>query len=457
MVVICAPVFVSCAKDEIPASPVLEAEPISKDEPKLESKQLQLTEEEIGSIPVIKIETQNGVLPYDKENYINCSFKIENCENEEDNFEVSMKENWKDKDSVGIRLRGNSTLELGLQLGKSPYRIKFDKKKSLFGLEANKSWVLLADYIDQSSIRNYTAFHLASLIAKGYEENGTSWFVPTAHHVVLYVNGQCKGLYLLCEQIDEKVGRTAVETQNDLNPELNEIAFLVEMDHLALDEGKYGIKTYQVEGMPQPIEIKWPEFEEENNPEFNLIVEYLETVFYLLENGGTKVVSFSENPVALDDLIEEQTFIDWYLVNEIMMNMDSYWKSVYFYKSKDGKLKMGPVWDFDYSMHTWLGSPNIDKTNIPYLIKDSNAIIGNWIKDDKVWNKFCERWDEIKHFVLETVQHLKTYKKEIQSIGTKQAEFYYDDESLFTDYYELARLFLLDRYTFLDSYFTERE
>ena len=61
------------------------------------------------NMPIVEINTQNKVLPYNKEDYINCSFKISNCDNDEYNFEVEMKDKYGEEDSVGIRLRGNST------------------------------------------------------------------------------------------------------------------------------------------------------------------------------------------------------------------------------------------------------------------------------------------------------------------------------------------------------------
>ena len=92
-----------------------------------------------------------------------------------------------------IRLRGNSTYDFV----KKPYRIKFDQKYSLFGLEKAKSWVLLADYLDPSTLHNYAALTLA----------GTSEyldFVPTPHKVNLYFNGEYAGIYTLCEQVQEQ-------------------------------------------------------------------------------------------------------------------------------------------------------------------------------------------------------------------------------------------------------------
>ena len=177
-------------------------------------------------LPTIDIKTEKGKLPKDKENYVNCSFKISNCENEKYNIEIKMAEKYGSKDSVGIRLRGNSTSKLP----KKPYRIKFGDEQEILGLTEAKSWVLLADYFDYSNMKNYTAFNFAKKL-------NNMDFAPSANHVALFLNGDFKGLYLLTEQMDEKEGRTNVEPEVDFTAEDKEFPFLIEMDRSASKEG----------------------------------------------------------------------------------------------------------------------------------------------------------------------------------------------------------------------------
>ena len=84
-----------------------------------------------GGIPLIKIKTDDGKFPQDKENYVDGTLEI--VEEKGSNKVIF------DKADMGVRLRGNSTLECP----KKAFRIKFDKKQSLFELPAAKSWVLL--------------------------------------------------------------------------------------------------------------------------------------------------------------------------------------------------------------------------------------------------------------------------------------------------------------------------
>lgn len=98
--------------------------------------------------------------------------------------------------------RGNTTWAWQ----KKPYAIKLKKNKEtanegteVLGMPAHRRWVLLANLIDKSMIRNSVAFMLAETVYS----TGKSDYVwtPRGHSVELVLNGEHKGNYLLCEQI----------------------------------------------------------------------------------------------------------------------------------------------------------------------------------------------------------------------------------------------------------------
>lgn len=414
------------------------------------------------NIPLIEINTEGSSLPHDKDNYVNCSFEISNCENEEDNFKIKMADNYGDENSVGIRLRGNSTF---IQK-KKPYRIKFDEKQSLFGLKKNKSWVLLADYLDQSKIRNYTAFSIANGIIDTLPEED-QYFAPTGHHVALVINGQYKGLFLLCEQMDENSGRANVKDDKafeDISSQ-TDFPFFVEMDAKAFLEGKTGVDNFYIDSVSgfQSVEIKYPELDERGATEnsdkvFDYIYEYMNAVCKLIKDGGATTVSFRENPVSLDDLVDINSFVDYYLVNEIMLNEDSKWKSIYFSKTTDGLLKIGPVWDFDFSMAEGFELPYdksyIETANNLHIARGS-TIFYNLFENESFYTAVAVRFDEIKHVILEVAEDLKTYKEKIDAVALIDAELWYGKtgEFQFDMQYDYVRLYLQDRYTYLDTVF----
>ncbi len=413
-------------------------------------------------LPIIEINTENNQLPKTKEDYLNCSFSISNCENENYNFSVSMKDSVDEENSVGIRLRGNSTK----LLKKQPFRIKFDKKQSLLGLKKNKSWVLLADYLDPSYIKNYTAFTLAN-------EFDELDFSPTPNHVALIINGEFKGLYLLCEQIDENSGRVDVKkdilsadeyallSEKDKEDAINideatEFPFLVEMDRNAHLEGITGVDNFKVKDF-YPVEIKYPESDERGRTKtsdkvYDYINEYINAVFTTLKTGESVSVSFRSSPVSFTDLVDVDSLVDYYLVNEIMHNSDNAWGSIYLHKEEDDKLKFGPVWDFDWSMSkVFDGGDSISEIECASeltLLKKSK-IYQKAFKNEQIYQELQQRFNEKKQAILSVAKSLSQYKNKIEKIAKIDAKMWHGKQSgLEFDY---VRLFLFDRYEYLDS------
>ena len=403
-------------------------------------------------IPIIEVNTKKSKEPENKTDYVECSVKISNTENQEHLLSVDM-------GNAGIRLRGNSTM----REDKKPYRIKFEEKQSVLGMPKNKSWVLLADYYDQSSIRNYTALTLGS-----YLDNLS--FTPSRHHVVLIMNGEFRGLYLLTDQIDENKGRTNVKQDVEEMDIAKGIPFLVEIDEYAVNEGVTGVDNFKVDVLNNYAEIKYPESDERpysddgTDISFNYIKEYINAAFTALKTGESVAVSFSQTPMSFEDLVDVDSFIDYYLLNEIMLNMDSGKKSVYVHKSAEGKLEFGPIWDYDWSMATKWQMPyqegEIEVASQIRVAKAYKTSFYGWlVSNETYFEKICTRFNQIKETLLQTSEHLKEYKSTIDMVAKLDATQWYGKNGVF-EYdmsYDYVRLFLYDRYEFLNEVFNDTQ
>lgn len=411
---------------------------------------VELSADAYKNLPLIEIDIENDAFPTDKVNYLNCTFNMSNSDDDKENL------------SAKIRLRGNSTMGMP----KKPFRIKFSEDQSLFGLTANKSWVLLADYIDQSCIRNYTAMSIANAIYKDETED-KKVFAPTGTHVTLVVNGNYQGVYLLCEQINENEGRTDVKIKSkNIDPSTNNVPFLVEMDHLALGEGEVGKNIIKLEGLWQPMEIKYPEYDDKKisnwDSVYNYIEEYIYAALYTLKNSGTIEVSFSETEVGFEDLVDEGSYLTYILINEIMGNSDNYWKSIYFYKTANGKMKFGPIWDFDWAASgSWTGAPYTEMTEKHArsftLIKEGN-LQGCYLLTEERYDKLVAKFNKIKPLVLNVIMNdLPDYYKVIETAAKYDANYWYGDNGayMFESQFASVRLFVLDKLNFLETEFSK--
>ncbi len=270
-------------------------------------------------LPRLDVITQDGKKIESKTDYVDCTVSLQNVALE---YEIT-------DAAAEIRGRGNDTWNY---YPKKPYRLKFGEKTSVFGETEQKSWVLLALYNDFSLLKDRLGFLLADSLARGE-------FVPCCYYVDLYDNGSYQGLYLLTDQIDEHTGRTDIE--KTITPSMEEIPFLVELDARAPEEGTEGVDWFSVHGMTYTV--RYPEAEERARQEqFAYIHEYIQTVDTLCRTEGVTLAELAE-------YVDVESLASYYLVQELMGQPEINWKSVYMYKTANGKLKMGPVWDFDWA------------------------------------------------------------------------------------------------------------
>lgn len=296
--------------------------------------QITVTETNNG-LPVVLINT-NGVAIPDKVNYVDSTISVIGSDvyGGEDIYAAV----------AGIKLRGNSTMGYD----KKPYRIKFDSKQNVFGLGKAKSWVLLANYLDPAAMRNEIAYKFGTSLAKMTEEaTGFVQYVPRMRAVEVYLNGTLLGLYDMGDHVQVDGTRIDIDESGDDGVTDANVGY-----YLEVEDSSRVLAEYESEGAPYftisntggystdtlYVQFKTPEAPSEEQRTY--ITNYLQTINDLIR---------AEDP-AVWDYIDMNGFIDWYLCNELFKNTDSgFLSSVKMTKDKDGKLYMGPIWDFDLS------------------------------------------------------------------------------------------------------------
>ena len=224
-----------------------------------------------------------------------------------------------------LRGRGNATWKME----KKSYKLKLDKKENLLdtGTGPAKDWVLLANHCDQSLIRNQVSFYLARNM-EGLE------YTVGCQQVEVFLNGICKGVYLLCEQIEVQENRVNIE----YDPAVLDTGYLVEIDEYADDDDPDGENVSFVVAGEKMFSLK----SDVTPAQIPYVKEYLQTVHDAIMSGDEHRV---RRYVDLDSCI------DAYLIEEFTMNIDVGWSSFYFYKKPgDEHLYFGPVWDFDLAI-----------------------------------------------------------------------------------------------------------
>ena len=217
-----------------------------------------------------------------------------------------------------IRGRGNTSWEL---MPKKSYKIEFAKKQSLLGMPKDKDWALIANYADKSLIRNYIAYSLSTSLGASY--------APRCAFAELYLNGEYLGVYLLSETI--KIAEKRVNIPKDDN------SYIVEFD-VKLRKGEQAVYSHVIN------DKKFRVHDPKNASE--AVLDTLRRFIEDVENFLKEMSEKEKNEIEKWFDVEES--IKHYWVQEITKNPDGgYFTSIYFTWVKGGKLKMGPVWDFD--------------------------------------------------------------------------------------------------------------
>ena len=314
-----------------------------------------------------------------------------------------------DLGTANIRGRGNTTWKYK----KKPYAFKLDKKASLLGMPEDKRWDLLANYLDRTRMRNDLAFELGRrLVANGVIEN---WWTPKGEFVELVINDVFLGNYYLCEHIKISKNRVNIKEMKATDNEGLAVTggYLLELGvEMDADTGDDYTKwkhqfwsngysstvrpngtAYQRSSKGQwgdryhlPVMIKDPDEDVLTDQQFAWIRDYI--------NSVEANINHKNNEDPWYNYVDMDSFICWMFIQEVVGNYEPFHpKSAYMYKDRDkdgelGKLKMGPLWDFDYgTFKTGYGQTPVYHRAIWYPLM---------LKDSVFKNRVKELWPDIK-------------------------------------------------------------
>ena len=340
-------------------------------------------------LPVLYVNTPKGVKIEDKEKWIKkTTLTLRDAKNSKWNFE---------DDTTSIRGRGNSTWEQP----KKPYALKLDNKTEIMGMPKHKRWVLIANYLDNSFLKNHMAFYLSEKFEMDYTVRG--------EFVNLVLNGVYRGLYWLGEAIKVDKKRVNIYDGEDEMADTDDKDLLIEMDSHYDEVVKF---TTPIRKMPYMVKNDDYFYDEDNNNEmtsggtarlgrFQTKITNLENLLYPDYNTNDDCKANTNYCSAPDEaykgIIDVESWAKFWLINEIMDNTElTEPKSAYFtYRNKkEGQesdvFKAGPVWDFDAGATKALTSVKLD-TSIYYNALFKSPTFVKAVKD--VWNKYSSTID----------------------------------------------------------------
>ena len=349
------------------------------------------------------------------------------------------------EESIGIEYRGSTSFRLS---DKKSFGIETwdaagnDRDASFFGFPEEEDWILQGhivnpgeNYIfDRTLIYNHIGYRV-------FENMGQ--YSSRTELVELELNGEYLGVYVFMEKLKRDNDRIDV---TPLLPSENDAStisggYILKIDKTAggdvapnqpleyyennwEDDARYTADNsfrsmydinrelitfppYQPPYHPQQyletyFLYEYPDADEISTQQKQYIQEYIDAFeTALLEDD------FSTDVRTYTDYIDLDSFVDFFIINEITKNIDGYRLSTYLHKDRDTKLKMGPIWDlniaYDYGdrvpMDDWVINYNL------YVNQDAWMLPFWWprlMEDPQFRSALKSRWNELRGGVLST-------------------------------------------------------
>jgi hypothetical protein len=259
-------------------------------------------------LPVVVIETEGRKSIFSKDEYVNALMTIKY---EGDTLHHN---------TMKIRGRGNATW---FNYPKKPFRIKLDDKTDLLGMGGEKDWVLLANYGDKTLMRTAFALKLSEMM-------NFPW-TPKCRYVEVFLNGDYIGNYNLTEHIEQ--GKTRINVP--------ERGFVIERDDYYREEPVWFQSAVRQYG----FSFKNPDTDVITADETAHIRSFVSDFEARLASP-----SFDDPENGYKRRINMYSFARWFVFQQIMANVDTNFYLLKDDTDDDGKLEMGPVWDFEWSL-----------------------------------------------------------------------------------------------------------
>lgn len=307
---------------------------------------------------------------------------------------------------VGIKLRGSSTL----WFPKKQYAVEIrdtidnDLDASLLGLPKESDWILNGPYTDKSLMRNVVIFTMAREMGR---------YASRTRFCELVLNGEYMGVYVLLEKIKRNKNRVDIAKlkPTDLASDSLTGGYIVKLDKFPEENrGFYSeylpsngswVQIYYQYHYPDGDQIK---------PEQELYIQQV------VRNFEDMMASeyYDDPATGYSKYIKLDSFVDFFIQNEITKNVDGYRLSTFMYKdrdSKDGRLVMGPIWDFNlgFGNADYYDGWKTDGWELEYLDSDEMNLGDGWhipfywrkfLNDQEFQVQLYKRWFSLRQDVL---------------------------------------------------------
>lgn len=208
-------------------------------------------------------------------------------------------------------------------------------------MPAENNWILNGSYIDYSQIRNYMLYNISAEIME---------YAPKCRFCEVFITNadgelEYQGLYTMIEKPNETKNRMNL---SKYDPKYKETSFLLQMNSRIDD---YKIEHLNQDSIrPNSFNLEYPKVLEITNDSLSYIKEEM-----LKFEKSLYDAFFTDDWKLLNQQINLNSFVDYYIINEFFQNYDAGRRSTYLYKELGNQISIGPVWDFDGAFNNYEG------------------------------------------------------------------------------------------------------
>lgn len=302
--------------------------------------------------------------------------------------------------AITINLRGASSYEW---FDKEQYRIKFYKKQGqsgakdydFLGMGANSEWVLNGPFLDKTLLRNKVIYEISREIF--------NW-APDTRFCEVFVNGEYRGVYLGIEPVTN--GETRLRLSK-FGLSSGRTSYIIQRNREGSEEnplrnyGKITGKTSNDLYIDYPSKFRITKIQRqwiEND------ISNFEKVLYSKD--------FDDPKIGYSKYIDVNDFVDYFILNEVVMNNDAGNLSTYIYKKLEGKIQIAP-WDFNnvYNNYQWFR-----QDYSKFFMKDS-AWFHRLLQDRYFVDLVVERYWDLREDLLSTENFHRLIKQGTEELG----------------------------------------
>lgn len=337
------------------------------------------------NLPLVVINTNGQVIPDEPKIVVDMGI-IYNGPGEINNINDNFN-NYNGKIAIEIRGYTSQTFEKKSYSFETQDISGFNLNVSLIDLPEENDWVLYGPYADKSLMRNVLSYELSRRMG-GY--------APRTKYCELILNDEYMGVYVLTEKIKRDKNRVDIAklTENDTIGDDLTGGYILQVDR-AQEPGWYSVfndKKFFTNIYP-------------GDDILDVQNDYIQNFIYNVELNFDNLNN--TNDTTIGEIIDINSYADFTIINELAKNVDAYRLSTYMYKdkdSKDGRLKMGPVWDFNIAYGNNLNYLAYTTPNFIYNDTTFEDITLFWFRklmsETFFTNNIRCRWDDLRTNIL---------------------------------------------------------